>query len=730
METRKRSMSLRYVIRIWGVIIMLVGGVTATGLAQQTVVGQEGATVGGVSRPSIVSNGLTIRLSEFATVSNTFGVRHNDLTNAPGDSRLFIVNEGNRIENALGNGQIYAVNRFTGASSLYFNVGQAIFDQTGRFLDGHSGETGLRSVAFHPNFATNGKFYTSHSEQVSGAGALTGGNYLGASTPNGPGGQVPGRLVRTTGNSLDGVLAEWTVTSTNLNGTINATYREVFRTAYQPDINGNASHPIQQIKFNPFTQPGNAEYGLLYVNHGDNGTQNGGTGQISADPYGKIFRINPLDPDDAGSATYSIPTDNPFLSDTNVRDEVYALGFRNNAKITFVQDENGNSRTLVFDIGEANAEEINIIEVGGNYGWRVREGTFVNNRPFGVNQGDGNVSLLPTNDANSGFTYAAAFYGHPGGGGRAIARGDIFTQGDPTLIGQILFSDLPTGRVMSAALDNLLGAVTQGAPSVLTNATIGEIGILFDNDNDASTLSQSVASFSALTGGRGDGNVFRDQDGVLYILNKRNGIVYRVESSLANHVGYQTGEIDGGLDTRGTVIGAFGIGQGGVVDGVTFSGDVQGTLVGGGNIAIANASATETFESYDDGFTGDLADVLQGAIFPDRGLFDIDLTGLEQDHRYLIQFLINDGRTNVDRLFQIAAFGDNVGEQGLTSNLDDALIAVEFISTGDTQSFTFGPAGTIINAYVISDLGVIPEPTTVMIFASLISFLATRRGRV
>jgi glucose/arabinose dehydrogenase len=112
--------------------------------------------------------------------------------------------------------------------------------------------------------------------------------------------------------------------------------------------------------------------GFLYVGLGD--------GFISKDPYGdaqniesllgKILRIDVDNP--SGSLNYSSPSTNPFYGSTPGRDEIYALGFRNPYRFS-VDRDTGN--LYVGDVGEANTEEVNLVTAGGNYGWRVLEGT-------------------------------------------------------------------------------------------------------------------------------------------------------------------------------------------------------------------------------------------------------------------------------------------------------------------------------------------------------------------
>ena len=170
----------------------------------------------------------------------------------------------------------------------------------------------------------------------------------------------------------DGVLAEWTYDFQTGQVDPNS-YRELFRTNMPLQ-----DHPIKQARFDPFARPGDADYGLLYMTHGDSNPQNSPNNdpQDRGDLMGKLIRINPLQ---SGADRYTIPADNPFVSssDINTLKEIYAYGFRNPHTFSFNRDAQGNIRILVGDIGRSNVEEVDLVTPGSNYGWTKREGTFV-----------------------------------------------------------------------------------------------------------------------------------------------------------------------------------------------------------------------------------------------------------------------------------------------------------------------------------------------------------------
>src|SRR5262249_7548534 len=139
--------------------------------------------------------------------------------------------------------------------------------------------------------------------------------------------------------------------------------------------------------------------GYLYIGMGDGGSQNdpGNRAQNLNEPLGKILRI---DVDHAnGTTPYSSPADNPFFGAIAGRDWLYAYGLRNPWRLSFF----GNSGELIVaDVGQNAIEEVDQIIKGGNYGWRVMEGTrCTGNDPAACNQ--------------AGFIQPLAEYDHSNG---------------------------------------------------------------------------------------------------------------------------------------------------------------------------------------------------------------------------------------------------------------------------------------------------------------------------
>jgi len=428
-------------------------------------------------------------------------------------------------------GHIYELvtdNKGSTRAQLFFDVGDAVKSSTGRNLNtSNIAHGGLKGVAFHPNFANNGKFYTSQMEDRPVNSSQF--NYLSdVSNPI----------------KADSVVAEWTY-NFETNRVRPNSYREILRIG-MPVFD----HPIKEISFNPLAGRGSEDYGLLYVTHGDGSVQSATAGGgLKKDALGKILRINPLK---SGSKAYTVPGSNPFVGDGRMLDEVYSLGHRNPHTISFALDNGGKTRIIVGEAGRDNIEEINLIEAGGNYGWSEREGTFVH-----LQQGGGiieGLAPLPADEATKGYVYPAAQWGHDGpiGAGfvgQAVAGGYVGIAGS-AIAGQYLFGDFAkSGQIYHSRLSDLISSVTQldpddsrrDEPTELTQAQIGKVQIRFDHDNNPSTaplvestmLDVLKRSGSYDGSGRADIRFGQGSQGEIYITNKRNGQLYRVTSSIA-----------------------------------------------------------------------------------------------------------------------------------------------------------------------------------------------------
>ena len=106
--------------------------------------------------------------------------------------------------------------------------------------------------------------------------------------------------------------------------------------------------------------------GFLYATLGDYdmprdvGPQNKEVPQDLGTPIGKILRIRPED----GTA----PADNPFVDQPSADPRIFAYGFRNAFDFAF-NPETG--KMYGSDSTGPTCEELNVVEIGGNYGWPI-----------------------------------------------------------------------------------------------------------------------------------------------------------------------------------------------------------------------------------------------------------------------------------------------------------------------------------------------------------------------
>lgn len=114
--------------------------------------------------------------------------------------------------------------------------------------------------------------------------------------------------------------------------------------------------------------------GHLYIGMGDGGSANdpNNVAQDINNLLGKMLRITPDVSGNNANPAYTNPSDNPFVGVAGA-DEIYATGLRNPWRWSF--DRGGTNQLWAGDVGQNAIEEVDIITRGGNYGWRVYEGT-------------------------------------------------------------------------------------------------------------------------------------------------------------------------------------------------------------------------------------------------------------------------------------------------------------------------------------------------------------------
>ncbi len=259
------------------------------------------------------------------------------------------------------------------------------------FLDIHSivnatgGEQGLVALVFHPDYESNGKFYTVHTDQN---GAL--------------------------------VLSQFTRSNTD------------------PDqADANSRKQLLVVNHPTFTNHNGGTLafghdGYLYWSTGDGGSAGdpNNNAQNLNSLLGKILRI------DVDSAfPYAIPPSNPFYNNpsSSVRKEIWAYGLRNPWRLSFDRQTHD---MFIGDVGQNAHEEVDFqssSSTGGeNYGWHVMEGSFCYNPPSGCDT-SGKVLPVAEYDHSLGCSITGGY----------VYRGSNY----PTMNGHYFYSDFCSGRL-------------------------------------------------------------------------------------------------------------------------------------------------------------------------------------------------------------------------------------------------------------------------------------------
>ncbi len=198
-------------------------------------------------------------------------------------------------------------------------------------------ERGLLGLAFHPQYADNGRFFVYYS--------------------------APLRESAPEGWNHTATISEFVVSDDPMRADPDS--ERVLLEVDQPQFNHNGG----TVAFGP-------DDGYLYISLGDGGNANDvglghnediGNGQDRTELLGSVLRID-VDEGDP----YGIPEDNPLVTEDGA-DEIYAYGFRNPYRMSF--DSGGDHELFVGDAGQELYEEVSIVESGGNYGWNIFEGT-------------------------------------------------------------------------------------------------------------------------------------------------------------------------------------------------------------------------------------------------------------------------------------------------------------------------------------------------------------------
>ncbi|MCX6941696.1 MAG: PQQ-dependent sugar dehydrogenase, partial [Verrucomicrobia bacterium] len=257
--------------------------------------------------------------------------------------------------------------------------------------------------------------------------------------------------------------------------------------------------------FAPVTDRNDPDYGLLFIGVGDGGTVNLKMPELAHTPrslLGTLLRIDPRGKNAPGGG-YGIPADNPFVhsSDPLARREIWAYGFRNPHRMCW--DLSFGKRLIVVDIGEANVEEINLIEKGGDYGWNQLEGS---NRVDVMR--DAKVVRPATAAELAPYRLPFGAYDHTDG--RAISGGFVYRGPIEALQHKYIFGDIVTGRLFFMRMDERL-----------TDTTIYELNV--EREGAATSIAALAHTKRAhLRIG------YDEQTGELFFMTKEDGRVRRV----------------------------------------------------------------------------------------------------------------------------------------------------------------------------------------------------------
>ncbi|HEY5806578.1 MAG TPA: PQQ-dependent sugar dehydrogenase, partial [Povalibacter sp.] len=402
----------------------------ASGAGSATTPAPPGGQGGLDSRPSNTTclawaqpnAGSTISLSQFTNLTFNMPVK---MLQAPNSSQHWYVLQ-----------QLGLVRRFTGTNPASATT---VLDITNRTYRVSQSEAGLLGMAFHPNFPADPRVFIYYIDP-----------------------------------DVVGHLAAFTATvDASGAATIDQASEQTLLTINKPFDNHNGG----DLAF--------GQDGYLYLGTGDGG--GGGDPSENAQRLttlqGKMLRIQI----GASGAGYSIPADNPFAGQAQCPaggsrpsgncPEIYAWGLRNPWRWSF---DRSTGTQWVADVGQGAFEEVNTIQLGGNYGWDCREGAH-----------NYETAGCPA----PGLIDPVAEYGRSLG--ESITGGFVYRGSQPTtLVGRFLFADFGSGRIFAWIPDP--ANPSSRAPTQLLQTSL------------------NISSF-------GQGN-----DGELYVVHYTGGTLHRI----------------------------------------------------------------------------------------------------------------------------------------------------------------------------------------------------------
>ena len=565
----------------------------------------------------------------------------------PGDtSRLFIVERTGQIKILdLASGQVLA--------TPFLDVSSEILKD---------GERGLLGLAFDPDFATNGFFYV-NMINLNGDTAIR--RYH--ASPN--------------ANVADPASATLIIAID------------------QPDQAGFTNHKAGWLGFGPD--------GDLYAALGDGGSAGDplGSGQNINSLLGKILRLDvsgvPDDlPPDPLNPHYAVPADNPFVNQPGA-DEIFAYGLRNPWRDSF---DRATGDFYIADVGQNVWEEIDIGQIGANYGWNVREGP----DPY-----SGAPATGPVVDPIHAYDHSV---------GQSITGGYVYRGEGEALQGQYFFADFVDNKIFTLRFDassNLWVPTEQTAhittdfgtinnPSSFGEDARGNLYIVkFDFFNDGAIFRLTPMGASAdqgdvlrglggddmLFGGSGNDTLEGGPGGDTLIGGPGIDTADYSSSPAGVSVNLQTGLGSGG-DAQGDILtgieNLIGSPQADILIGDSGANKLEGRsgndmLDGGPGMDTAVYGGTHSQYQITQNSNGSVHIVdLRGGV-PD-GVDDVSNVEL---------FQFADGTINVVPVFELNAFGVNAGGWSSDDTYPRELADVD--SDGRADIVGFGNAGVWVS---------------------------------
>jgi hypothetical protein len=460
----------------------------------------------------VVKRGIAVEVRDLARLPDTRELRAPDLDVSPVSwARVSYVRDlpdGRRFANDS-RGLLYRIDS-NNQPHVYADVGKTFPLSVYKRLS-----SGFIGFVFHPEFATNGLWYTVHAEN-------------GPGNPKTPDFTPVGYALKDV--TYHNVITEWRATNPAAS-TFEGTRRELLRTAH---IVQNLTHPLSAVEFNPTAKPGDPDYGLLYISGSDHGFSNGG-GPHASNPgqtqrldslITAILRVDPRSPSVTGGrkglGDYTIPMANKLAAHPHALGEIYAYGFRNAHRLSWDTD----GTMFACDIGMNHIEEVNIVHNGENYGWMKREGYFSNGRFRGgaLNELYPLPPEILDGRVKDGLTYPVVVYDHDEE--RAAITGGFAYHGRiDALKGKFVFGDIFSGRVFVSDLAAMKKA-DDGIPQ--TVAPVEEIQ-LYVRDAGGKRVDVSVHDLIAKAMGkpatRADLHLSQSRDGELFITSRQDGMI-------------------------------------------------------------------------------------------------------------------------------------------------------------------------------------------------------------